>query len=292
MSDEEGSTSRPLPRHVTLPLLSLVTSQAMDEDYQQAAAARKESGTPVDPLRRRNLRIVTGVVVGVFGILVSVAAVQTSRTADVNALGRASLIARIQEERADVGELAVRIGELRAENAEAADRLRQLREEEAELDQRLDRLGVATGYLAVRGPGLRITVDDPPDADETHMVRDDDLAILVDGLWAAGAEAIAINGHRLTVLSSIQNSGQAIHVNARPLSPPYEVLAIGNPDTLQARLLSTTHGSVFFGLARYLGFGFEMEEDGSLELPAARTRPLRSAEVWDGAEGKEKEIDP
>jgi uncharacterized protein YlxW (UPF0749 family) len=281
-----------LPQHVTRPLLALITSQSMDEDYQHVAA-RRAAGEGHVPTRERGRRVATGAVIAVFGTLVAVAAVQTSRNADVDALGRASLISRIQDEKQDVAQLRSRAGDIRDENVEADEQLRNQRQIEAELGQRVTRLGVRTGYLAVRGPGVRITVDDTPGGDENQVVRDEDLAILVDGLWAAGAEAIAINGQRLTALSPIQNTGPAIHVNFRPLNPPYEVLAVGDPDTLQARFLDTTHGSVWFSLARSLGFDFEMQNDDDLELPAARIRALRAAKTRTADESrKDKEINP
>lgn len=296
--DLHEATPRPeVPERARLPLLERITSQSMDEDYEHVArrkAAALAAGAQAPPEGRGPGRVVTGVAVAIFGILIAVAAVQTSRNADVEALGRASLIERIGEEKADVRALQDRAGELRDANAKADESLRELRAQEQDINARVRRLGVSTGYLAVRGPGLRVTVDDAPNGDETQAVLDEDLVILVDGLWAAGAEAIAINGQRLTALSSIQNTGRAIHVNVRPLAPPYEILAIGDPDRLEADLLSTTHGAVWFSLARTLGFVFKMEDDDNLELPAARIRPLRSAVVGTTADnqGKDKEINP
>lgn len=282
----------PLPEHVTLPLLSLITEQSMDQDYQHVAKRRADRPTPDEAERRRRARVVTGAVVAVFGVLVAVAAVQTSRNADVDALGRASLVSRIQEGRAEVRDLQDRAGELRGSNAKTEESLRALREREAELSQRVSRLSVRTGYVAVRGPGVRITVDSAPGATGNDVVEDDDLLFLVDGLWAAGAEAIAINGQRLTTLSSIQNSGRAIHVNVRPLTPPYVVSVIGNPDTLEARLLRTTHGGVFYALARSFEFVLEIEEDDEIELPAARVRRLLLAREHVPGGPEQKEMGP
>ena len=56
--------------------------------------------------------------------------------------------------------------------------------------------------MAVHGPGLRITVSDNPDGSSDGRVRATDLRLLVNGLWQAGAEAIAINGRRLTGISA------------------------------------------------------------------------------------------
>ena len=275
-----------LPERVTMPLLNLVTMQSLDEDYRHVADRKAAAGESEPSERSPRRTVVVAAVVTVFGILMTVAAVQTTRNADVQALGRASLVDRIQVEKEAVRDLQVRAGELRTENAEAETAVRELREEESEVTSRVSRLGIRTGYLAVTGPGLRITVDDAPAGDDTQRVRDDDLILLVDGLWAAGAEAVAINGQRLTMLTQLQNSGRAIHVNVRPLRPPYVVDAIGNPATLEGRLLASTHGQVFFNVARALEFPYRVEDDDELDLPAARFRPLRFVEHM-GADGAE-----
>jgi uncharacterized protein YlxW (UPF0749 family) len=119
-------------------------------------------------------------------------------------------------------------------------------------------------------------------------VRDRDLRPLVDGLWNAGAEAIAINGQRLTARSPIRNSGVAIHVNFRPLSPPYVILAIGDRASLQADLMETTSGLTFRDTAAHFGFPWTMDNEDRLSLPAAPQRLLRLR--WTG-EGDASSLD-
>ena len=97
-----------------------------------------------------------------------------------------------------------------------------------------------TGYVPVRGPGVRIEVDSAPNAVPNDEIRDEDLALLVNGLWTAGAEAIAVNDQRIVALGGIRNTNRAIHVNGRPLTAPYVIEAIGDPGTLQARLLESS----------------------------------------------------
>jgi len=126
---------------------------------------------------------------------------------------------------------------------------------------------------------VRIEVDDSPDGSDAGRVRDEDLATLVDGLWNAGAEAISINGQRLTVLSSIRTSGVAIHVNFRPISPPYEVLAIGDTRSLQSRLADSTHGLRWLSLVQTFGFEFHMDNEDDVVIPGARLPVLRDAAV-------------
>jgi uncharacterized protein YlxW (UPF0749 family) len=264
--------ARDLPPHVTTPLLSLVTQQALEEDYRQVADRKGSSGTPPDPPK---VRAVAVAVIAAFGILVSVAAVQNSRNEAVEDAGRATLIARIEEERALLRSQQDRVADLTRENQQLADEVDARTASRQQAETQLTRLQASAGFAPVTGGGVRIVVDGNPNGDERQQVTDADLAILVDGLFEAGAEAIAINDQRLNSLGSIRNTGPAVHVNTRPLSPPYTVRAIGDSQTLQADLLNTTHGAEFFSLAAQLGFVVNRQNVEEMTLPAARQRPLR-----------------
>jgi uncharacterized protein YlxW (UPF0749 family) len=141
---------------------------------------------------------------------------------------------------------------------------------------RIARVGTRTGFASVTGPGVQATVASAPDSDTAHLVRDSDLTLLTDALWAAGAEAISVNGERLTVLSAFRNVGIAILVNSRPVNPPYVFDVVGDPDTLPANLLSSPVGGRWYALKNSLGFSFEVHDAGSLTLPAAEPPRLRS----------------
>lgn len=282
-----------LPTHVTTPLLTRITEQSMDEDYRQVALRKAMSGErPAGPARPR--LIATGVI-AVFGVMVTTAAVQTQANADITDASRETLIQRINAERGQVEDQQQRIADLQDETIELQGRLDQVTEDQAALTARMRRLEVSTGHVPVRGEGVRVTVNDPANpSDPTELVRDEDLAWLVDGLWRAGAEAIAINEQRLNGLGSIRNVGPAVRVNSLPVNPPYVVQAIGDTLTLQANLLDTTHGQRFFDLADRLGFEVAMQNDDELQLPAARGPHLLYARK--GTSGKpdmkDKEVHP
>jgi uncharacterized protein YlxW (UPF0749 family) len=186
-------------------------------------------------------------------------------------------MAQINDRRETVSRLQDRIVWLQERNVDLEHQVADVSSAEQAASDRVLRLETQSGYVPVTGEGVRIQVDDAPNGDATQAVRDEDLAKLVDGLWAAGAEAIAINGQRLTVLSAIRNVNVAIHVNSRPLTPPYTVEAIGDTRTLQADLLDSTTGGEFFSLANQLGFVYSMQNVDDLSLPAARFPHLRSA---------------
>jgi uncharacterized protein YlxW (UPF0749 family) len=268
--------TRQLPERVTLPLLTLITQQSFDEDYEQVAERRRLEGARTERPIGGSHRM-AAVVVAIFGLLVATAAVQTSREQGVTNQSRATLISQISARSAGVSRLQDRIVALREGNVVLSARLGALTRASAGDTARLRTLETVTGYGPVTGPGVRIVVNDAPNGDTTQLVRDEDLATLVDGLWNAGAEAVAVNNQRLTALTAIRNVGITIHVNSRPVSPPYVVRAVGDERTLQARLLESTHGQKFYSLVDQLGFRFRMQNEDALELPSATLRVLRSA---------------
>lgn len=255
---------------VNTPLLTLITQQSLDEDYQVVAERRaaENGGTPP---RRRPART-AGIVVAAFGLLVTVAAVQTNANEGVQSASRESLIQQIDASKNDLAHLQRRIVRLREHNLALQTRLDTVTGEQQDAAAKDERLGTVSGFGPVSGPGVRVTVDDPPTGD---LVRDRDLRPLVNGLWTAGAEAIAVNGQRLTSRSSIQNSGGTIQANSRPLSPPYVVQAIGDPLTLEADLMETTGGLLFRNIATSRGYPWDMDTVDDLQLPAAPPRLLR-----------------
>ena len=122
---------------------------------------------------------------------------------------------------------------------------------------------------------MRITVDNRPGVDVNDEIRDEDLAYLVDGLWEAGAEAIAVNDQRLNVLGGIRNTSRAIHVNGRPINAPYVVAAIGDPRTLEARLVQTSQGQEWFSPRQQLRFVYGRRMWTTSACPLRRERALR-----------------
>ncbi len=244
------------------PLLDLVGQEALDLDY--AEVARRRTGPPKRGERRY---VGAAVAVSILGLLVAIAAGQTSRNADVTEANRAALVERIEARRDSVSGLQDRISVLRTTNSSLVDKLVELARSLTATTERSAEVGFAAGFVAASGPGLRITVTDNPNGSLDGLVRATDLRLLVNALWDVGAEAITINGRRLTALSAIVNADIAIQVNKGPLSPPYVVQAIGGPN-MQADLIESESGLTFFALAAQFGFDVERENVGLIEVPA------------------------
>lgn len=284
---EQEPLERALPERVTMGLLPYLNAHALDEDYSHAAQVRAANpGTP-----RRRVGRGGAVVIAVFAVLAVTAAVQTSRNSGTDERERADLIDQVQDRRELVNEQRRAIGALQAENGDLEDALFRNSDDSNGLLARVDLLALRSGTAPATGPGVEIVADDAPDAQsDRNKVLDSDLQKLVNGLWKAGAEAISINGERLTALSAIRHAGTAITVNFRSLSRPYRILAIGNPDQLEARFAETTSGQAWLDLTREVGLRFRMQSQESLRLPAAPVPQLRFVEMEAErpAQGKER----
>ena len=252
-------------------LIEYLSRHTLDEDYARIAQDRPG---------RRSSWLATGamlVTLAVFGVLVFTAASQTTRNASTSARDRATLIDQVNARRATVQQRNEQVRALRSEN-DRLDTDLLAGQKGSRVFERAQRLSELTGAGKVKGQGVRVVVDDAPHAaSDRNKVLDSDLQKLVNGLWEAGAEAISINGQRLTNLSAIRQAGLAINVNYRPLTAPYTVLALGNMNTLPSRFAETTHGATWFDLQQQVGLRFDMKTDRTLVLPAADQLSLRYA---------------
>jgi uncharacterized protein YlxW (UPF0749 family) len=111
------------------------------------------------------------------------------------------------------------------------------------------------------------------------IVLDRDLQDIANGLWQSGAEAIAVNGQRLTSRSAIRFAGEAILVNYRPLARPYRISAIGDPEDLQVEFAANDGGAYARALQDNYGIRVSIDAAKSLSLPAATSLTVREAVV-------------
>lgn len=103
-------------------------------------------------------------------------------------------------------------------------------------------LKMGSGVVPVEGKGVIVVIDDskrltkPGENPNLYLIHDDDILKVINELWAAGAEAISINEQRLIATSEICCAGSTLSVNNTRYSPPYEIRAIGDSQTLENAL--------------------------------------------------------
>ena len=278
MVEGEGRTpasSRRVDASMSL-LADLFAGDALEPGYA-AAARRRAAGE-----RRRVGAAGASAVLVLSGLLVAVAGLQVHRHEPAAVKERHRLIAEIRARTAESDALERRLGAVRTETerARAAELARSVTGRRARQD--LARAADAAAATERSGPGLTVTVDDAPEDGETEgasdsgRIYDQDLQILVNGLWGAGADAIAVNGERLTSTTAIRAAGDAILVDYRPLSPPYEVTALGG-GRLRAAFDDSAAGEHFRTLADQFGIRFDEHGERAARLPAAAALRLRYA---------------
>lgn len=150
------------------------------------------------------------------------------------------------------------------------------------------------GLTALRGPGVRVTLRDsdvPVEANfdqSAYTVHDQDLLLIVNELWAAGAEAMAVNRQRLVTTSEVRCTGPVININRVSIAPPYEVAAIGDPDSLAGALEGLRGGIV--DQLRSVGITVRIAKSTDVVVPPLDRDPqFRYARptVWD-----KRSVDP
>lgn len=133
---------------------------------------------------------------------------------------------------------------------------------------------LAAGTGAAGGAGVAVSLDDAKGADAGNedasdgLVRDADIRYVLNALWRAGAEAIAVEGVRIGSDVSVRQAGQTILVDLQVAQPPYRIEAIGDPSALQAALAQGEAGDYLSTLHSAFGIGVDVSRQASLSLPA------------------------
>ncbi|WP_328753151.1 DUF881 domain-containing protein [Streptomyces sp. NBC_00285] len=268
-------------------LLTNVMDHSLDDGYAESAARKKAAGDAGLP---RTLRAKLGLAVGLVlaALVVTVGAAQARVAAPVVAKEREELIDRIDRETETADRLEKSVDELRDD---VSTRQRQALKQSGDSGQ-ADLMGILSGAVEVHGPGVKLVVNDAKEAStggdgnpretsgfsDTGRVRDRDMQRVVNGLWASGAEAISVNGQRLTALSAIRAAGDAILVDNKPLVPPYTVLAVGDGQRLSSRFQNSADGLYLHALQEDYGIRTAISVEGDLRLPAAPSVIVRTAE--------------
>jgi len=278
-----GAPPRRLDASMTL--LAEVMQRPLDPGYALAARRREAGVRPSRPAR-----VLVALAAAVCGLVTTWAVVELRQPQPGGVAARKALESEIQRrtQQADAAQHANDV--LRAQLAAAQSRSL-AGAGDPDLARRLEQLAALSGEVAVTGPGLEVTLQDAPSSGpspvagdprqdaggELGRVLDRDVQIVVNGLWAAGAEAVAVNGQRLSSLSAIRSAGQAIFVDRRPLVPPYVIQAIGDPARLQTGLARDMAGPYLQALRDNYNVQTSIQTSPRLALPAAASVILLSA---------------
>ncbi|SHN47462.1 DUF881 domain-containing protein [Cryptosporangium aurantiacum] len=270
-----------------LTMLADLMNNHLDPGYAEAAR-RRENGEPPSRLASRSRGGLTLLCAALIGVVLAVAYREAVATAPEAAETREALTAEVRRAQTRTDELQQLADRRREEVAAAQDAAVADSSTGRALSRRVRDAEAMTGVAPVTGPGIVLEVSDgEPTRDpvtgatvgdaEAFLVQDGDLQSLANAVWAAGAEAVAIDGQRLTALSTIRSAGSAVLVDFRPVDNPYTITAVGDADALYRALLRAPAVRRFQAYVKDYKMGLDLRRDDELRLPAGPDPELREA---------------
>jgi uncharacterized protein YlxW (UPF0749 family) len=269
-------------------LLRALLSEHLDPGYAAAAAKRGSSAKPTGRARLQGWfwqALAALLVAAVFAAAVA----QARLIAPGVSAAQRVLAASVRSEEATTGRLTKERNTLAAQRDDVQRRTLAEDETGRRLLAGLDRLSLAAASTPVTGPGLSVTVTDPgvgPNlsdvskqrvAGSQQIILDRDLQLVVNALWASGAEAISVDGVRIGPNVTIRQAGGAILVDNNPVSSPYVVLAVGPPHAMQDVFDSSPGLRRLRLLETSYGVGIDVSARDNLTLPAGAVRDVKFA---------------
>ncbi|MEU6023544.1 DUF881 domain-containing protein [Micromonospora sp. NPDC048871] len=145
----------------------------------------------------------------------------------------------------------------------------------------------AAGFTALTGPGLTVELDDAPQlsklpegaSNDDLVVHQGDVQAVVNALWAGGAEAMSIMNVRVLATSAVRCVGNTLLLHGRVYSPPFKIVAIGDPGALRQALAASEGVRWFRNAVENYQLGYS-EHASTVTVPAFEdSTTLRSATV-------------
>lgn len=177
------------------------------------------------------------------GVMISLAWINQKTQAERSEQLPPDIRRRYIEGRIDLNELtklSEEVSRLREENTKLQNAMADNSKQSKVLNESLQEVKMFSGLTDVEGPGLTITLRDSEDESsgmpEDRIIHDGDVLRVVNELWASGAEAIEVNGHRIVMNTSFRCVGPVIHVEGVPIASPVMVRVIGDTKTLEGAI--------------------------------------------------------
>lgn len=140
---------------------------------------------------------------------------------------------------------------------------------------------ITAGTIPVEGPGVTVSLTDAENVPEgpdlnpdEYVVHQQDIEGVMNALWEGGAEAMTVQGHRITPTTKIRCVGNVIYVDGTVYSPPFKIAAIGEPTRLLTALDDDPTMQIYQQYVKARGLGYAVQTEQKLKLPAQRQSTL------------------
>jgi uncharacterized protein YlxW (UPF0749 family) len=133
------------------------------------------------------------------------------------------------------------------------------------------------GTTPLTGPGITVTLQDAPkkvleenpDIDADWLViHQQDIQAVVNALWAGGADAMSIQGHRIITTTGIKCVGNSVVLHGVPYLPPYRIAAIGDTAQLQRALDASKYIGNLKDYVLRFQLGYQVKPERSVAMTA------------------------
>jgi uncharacterized protein YlxW (UPF0749 family) len=287
-----GRSAHAAARPTLIPVPSLLRallSEHLDPGYAAAAEKRGHTATPQGG-RARVFGWLWQALAAMLVATVFAAAVAQARSVEPGVRSAQQLLVRsVRSTENAAAKLAQRRSAL-STRVDDVQRLALADDAEGQrLLTRLDALSLAAASTAIIGPGLTVKVTDPggsPNLSDVskqrvggsrQIILDRDLQLVVNSLWASGAEAISVGGVRIGPNVTIRQAGGAILVDNNPTSSPYTILAVGPPHAMRDVFDNSPGLQRLRLLEVSYGVGVTVDVADGLSLPAGSIRDVKFA---------------
>jgi uncharacterized protein YlxW (UPF0749 family) len=203
----------------------------------------------------------------------------SSRGLDLRAASITDLDGVVRQERQRSDDLQARLAAL---NQEVDQLSHQVDDSQvASLQRKVDALRTPAGLTPVAGPGVTVVLSDAPKSQidaagadgvgvDELVVHQQDIQAVANALWAGGAEAMTIQGQRVVSTTGIKCVGNTVVLHGVPYSPPYRIVAVGEPSALEASLADSDYIAAYLTVVESPDLGYEVTSSPRLELPGYR----------------------
>jgi uncharacterized protein YlxW (UPF0749 family) len=227
----------------------------------------------VHPTRVRGTiaAILIGALTGIFLIAEWQTTIEVPATASRPSVTRET-IDRLESEQA---QLKQQITDLRSKNAADQQAASNSQQVETVFNSEIADQRAIAGTVPLEGNGIDLLLDDsashallPSDPVDNYIVHEYQIRDAANLLWEAGAVGISVNGERFVNSTSVYCVGSTILINDTRTSPPYHILAVGDPAKFRAALDDGNALRDIKSRVDSYGLIFQVAGSGPVSLPA------------------------
>lgn len=217
-------------------------------------------------------RVLTVLTCMLAGFLITTGAL-ASRGGELRPNRNTDMVQLLRDEARRTAELTRRVTALRAE----VDELGRRRVGGSSLEKEIADAAPPADLTALHGPSVTVTLADAPLSvkpagvdEELLVVHQQDIQAVANALWSGGAEAMTIQGQRVTARTGIKCVGNSVVLHGTPYAPPYVITAVGDPAAMEAALESSEYLRIYRQYVTNYRLGWSVTRAENTVLPPFR----------------------